>query len=131
VETAREGEERVEEREESAEEQEEDAEEEEARLRLDLRERVRAEHETLVERVEQKGEDLAERTGDKIWRALRKPPYLGVAATAAGGVWVASMLGVAELAFGIALGYLAYLVLEKGLPPSEALRETIRIRRSG
>lgn len=79
----------------------------------------------------EKTEGLAESAGDRIWRALRRRPYLGVAVTTAGGVWVASMFGVAELAFGIAAGYAAYLVLEEHMSPSQALRETIRIRKRG
>jgi hypothetical protein len=124
-------EERTEEREESSEEREESAEEEEADRRRNVRERVLAEHETAIGRAAQKSEDLVESAGDKIWRALRRRPYLGVAVTAAGGVWVATVLGVAELAFGMALGYVAYLTLKKRLPPSEALLETIRIRKHG
>jgi hypothetical protein len=130
-ESARVREERTEEREESAEERKESAEEEKARRRRNVRERVRARNETVIERVEQKSEDLAESAGDKIWKSLRRRPYLGVAITAAGGVGIATVFGVAELAFGVAVGYVAYLVLKKRMPPSEALRETIRIRRRG
>src|SRR5262249_42043191 len=113
------------------EEREERAEAENARRRRSARERGRAEHENAFERAEDKGEDLAESAGDKLWRALRRRPYLGVAVTAAGGVWLASVIGVAELAFGAAVGYATYLILKKRMSPSRALRETIRIRKRG
>jgi len=64
--------------------------------------------------------------GQAAWRAMKRHPFVTIAAVAVGGVAAAASVGVAELAFGGALAFAAYKVLREGEPPMEAIEQVER-----
>lgn len=69
---------------------------------------------------------LAKSGGERVWRAMKRHPFVSVLAVAVSGTALAAAVGVAELTFGAALGYAAYKVLREGEPPLEAIEEVER-----
>jgi hypothetical protein len=61
--------------------------------------------------------------GTVIWRAMKRHPFLAMAALALGGVAAASAVGAAELLLGAAVAVAAYKVLREGEPPLKAIEE--------
>jgi hypothetical protein len=61
--------------------------------------------------------------GERIWSELKRHPSIGVAAAAGLGLTAALVIGVGELAFGVAAGYAAYEVLKEGMPLPEAVKD--------
>jgi hypothetical protein len=74
-------------------------------------------------------DNVAEGMLDFVWRELKRRPYVGVAAIGAGGCALASLVGVAEIAFGVATGYAAYQLLLNQEPPSKAIRDAAEVGR--
>src|SRR5690348_4736110 len=74
-------------------------------------------------------ENVAEGTLDFVWRELKRRPYVGVVAIGVGGCALASVVGVAEVAFGVVTGYAAYQLLLNHEPPSKAVRDAAEIGR--
>jgi hypothetical protein len=72
-------------------------------------------------------EDRSEGGVDRVWRVLRRRPYLGVAAAAGAAFALATALGPVEIAFAAGAGYAAYLTLKKGEPPSQAVKDALRV----
>lgn len=68
-------------------------------------------------------EHSAEAVGDVVWRRMRHRPYLGVAATGAAALALASFVGVGELAVACLAGYAMFKMLRRHEPPSQAFRE--------
>jgi hypothetical protein len=84
-------------------------------------------HGTLSDKLE----SVAKSAAQVAWRAMKRHPFLSIAAIAVGGVALAAELGVAELVFGSALALGAYKVLREGEPLFVALEEVEReVRRS-
>jgi hypothetical protein len=52
---------------------------------------------------------------------------LGVASAATVGFGLAVTLGASELLVGFAAGYAAYLILQKGEPPSKAIEQAAKL----
>jgi hypothetical protein len=65
--------------------------------------------------------------GDGLWRALKTRPFLGVAAATTLGFGLAVTLGASELIVGVAAGYAAYLILQKGEPPTKAIEKAAKL----
>jgi hypothetical protein len=64
--------------------------------------------------------------GLELWNAMKRHPFLSIAAVGTCGVVAAASLGVAEVAFGVAIAVAAYKVLREGEPPMKALLEIER-----
>jgi hypothetical protein len=71
-------------------------------------------------------EDACKRGGQRVWDAMKRHPFISMAAVGACGVAAASAVGVAELALGGVLALAAYKVLREGEPPIQALAEVER-----
>lgn len=67
-----------------------------------------------------KAENNAKRAGTRVWLELKRHPYVGVVGLGVGGVALASVVGVAELAIGVAFAYGAFNVLVRGESPEQA-----------
>jgi hypothetical protein len=63
------------------------------------------------------------------WEAVKKRPSLGVALAGGLGLAAAQVVGVGEVAVGIAFAYAAYQVLRKGATFDEALERTEKLIR--
>jgi len=74
-------------------------------------------------------ERSAEAIGDVLWRRMRRRPYLGVAATGAAALALASFVGVGELAFACFAGYAMFNMLRRHEPPSQAFHDAARIEK--
>lgn len=74
-------------------------------------------------------ENLMKTGGERVWRRFRRHPSAGVVLMAGVGLVAAELVGVGEIALGTALGYAAYLVLRKGLPVGQALKQGERLVR--
>ena len=74
-------------------------------------------------------ERSAEAVGDAVWRRLRHRPYLGVAATGAATLALASFVGVGELAVACFAGYAMFKMLRRHEPPSQAFREVAQVEK--
>jgi hypothetical protein len=79
-------------------------------------------------------QDAARWTADRVeesatwtWDALRARPSLGGLVLGCAGLGASMMIGVGELAVGMAIGYAGYLMLAKGETPMQALREVIAL----
>jgi hypothetical protein len=59
---------------------------------------------------------------------LNKGPWPAIGAAVAGGVGIsaAAVIGVGELALGLAAGYAAYRMLREGIRPAAALRQVVK-----
>jgi hypothetical protein len=57
------------------------------------------------------------------WKMAKRHPSLGVLAATGVGLAAVELLGVGEIAVGVAFGYAAYQVLRKGMPLSEAIEK--------
>jgi hypothetical protein len=64
---------------------------------------------------------------DRVWRVLRRRPYMGVVAATGTAFALATLLGPVEIAFAIGSGYAAYLILKKGEPPSKAVKDALEV----
>jgi hypothetical protein len=62
----------------------------------------------------------------QVWNAMKRHPFVAIAAVGTCGVVAAVTLGVAEVAFGTAIAVAAYKVLREGEPPMQALLEIER-----
>lgn len=71
--------------------------------------------------------DRVEETASWTWRELRARPSLGGLLLGCAGLGASMVIGVGELAVGVALGYAGYLMLAKGETPMQALREAIAL----
>jgi hypothetical protein len=64
--------------------------------------------------------------GLQVWKAMKRHPFLAIAAVGTCGVMAAVTFGMAEVAFGTAVAIAAYKVLREGEPPMKALLEVER-----
>lgn len=92
--------------------------------------RARIEHALHVRRATPgtaaaKLEQIAKHAGAQLWIQLKRRPSLGVALIGITGLAVASVVGAAEIAIGMAAGYAAYQVLREGVAPREVARRVI------
>jgi hypothetical protein len=71
-------------------------------------------------------EDTVKLGGTRVWRAMKRHPFLTMAALGVCGVAAASAIGVGELVVGSVLAFAAYKVLREGEPPLQALEEAER-----
>jgi hypothetical protein len=71
----------------------------------------------------EKLEGMLKTGGARLWRAMKRHPFLSMAALAVGGIGMAAAVGAAELWFGGALAFAAYKILREGEPPLQALQE--------
>jgi hypothetical protein len=72
-------------------------------------------------------ERVLERGVDRVWVAFRHRPYFGAALAGGVGLTIASMLGAAEIAIGVGVGYATYQILKNRVPPAQALREAFHL----
>jgi len=70
-------------------------------------------------------EDAAKRGGASVWSGLKRHSYVGMLAIGGLGVLVADLVGVGELAFGVAAAYGAFRVLKRGEAPEEAVEAVL------
>lgn len=87
------------------------------------------EHGSTARHVTAVVENAAERVADRAWLRMRRRPYLAVTLATGAGIAVASAVGVAELGFGLFVGYAAYQMLIKHEPPSQAVRDAARLEK--
>jgi hypothetical protein len=71
-------------------------------------------------------ERAVKRGGTHVWRAMKRHPFLTMAAIGACGVAAAATVGVGELVVGSVLAFAVYKVLREGEPPLQALEEAER-----
>lgn len=64
-------------------------------------------------------EDALKRSGGRLLVHLKRHPWLGIVAAGAGGVAIASAIGVGEVAIGVAVAYGVYEILVRGEPPEK------------
>ncbi len=74
-------------------------------------------------------ENLVEHGADRLWRRLRRRPYVGVVLAGGLGVLLADFVGVGEIAIGALVAYAAYQMLAKNEPPSKALRQALGLEK--
>jgi hypothetical protein len=74
-------------------------------------------------------EKAIERGLDRGWARFSHRPYVGAAIAGGVGLAVATVFGAAEVAFGAAIGYAAYQVLKKRIPPSQAIKEAFHLEK--
>jgi hypothetical protein len=77
---------------------------------------------TIAERLEA----MLKSGGWKVWCAMKRHPFLAVAAVGVGSVAAATAVGAAELSLGVVVALAAYKVLREGEPPIQALHEVER-----
>ena len=74
-------------------------------------------------------EKAIERGLDRGWARFSHRPVVGAAIAAGIGLAIASVFGAAEIAFGAGIGYAAYQVLKKRVPPSQAIKEAFHLEK--
>ncbi|MGE5180476.1 MAG: hypothetical protein ACM31C_00355 [Acidobacteriota bacterium] len=62
----------------------------------------------------------ARAAAQRIWKQLKTRPSVGVAATGAAALALASLVGAGELTIALVAGYAAYQVLREGVAPGVA-----------
>jgi hypothetical protein len=94
----------------------------EVRARIERMLHIRsAEPGTELAKIEQ----VAKTWGLRAWAQLKKRPSLGVAATGATTLALASTFGFGELALAMLTAYAAYQILRVGIAPEVALKELV------
>jgi hypothetical protein len=93
-------------------------------IELSLQKRISS-PDTRAGRIE---DEVESRLGN-AWHAAKTRPSLGVAVAMGIGLAAASVVGVGELAMGIAFGYAAYQVLRKGASLEKAVKDSERMIR--
>jgi hypothetical protein len=68
-------------------------------------------------------EDAVKGHGRHVWHAMRRHPYLVMAALGAGCVAAAAAVGASELAFGCTVAFAAYKVLRSGAATDDSDRQ--------
>ncbi len=61
----------------------------------------------------------------RLWKQLKRRPSVGVAATGAAALALASLVGVGELTIALVAGYAAYQVLRDGVAPGIAAHHAV------
>src|SRR5262245_213081 len=74
---------------------------------------------TFTARVETRCKGAAQ----KIWQGMSRRPSITTVAIGGGALAAAIEVGAAELAFAIAVTYVAYQVLREGVPVADAIEE--------
>jgi hypothetical protein len=97
---------------------------EEVRHRIERMLRIRRAPEGTARRdIESRMKDA----GASLWTAMKKRPSIGVVLWGGVGLMAAEVIGVAELAAGIAFAYAAYQVLRKGMPVADAIEKGLEV----
>ncbi len=85
-------------------------------------------HEDLERMVQTRGHDdtalvkLARTEGERLWRGMKRHPFVSAVGVALGAGALAACVGAAEITFATALAFAAYKVLREGEPPDRGAR---------